>query len=69
VTVAFSQSSYTVSEGNPFARLEITKSGISQQEISIDIVLQEQTALGRDFSPYGITLYCPYGLTLYQPYP
>ena len=52
VTVAFSQPSYTVNEGNPFALLEITKSGVSQQEISINIVLQQQTAQGI----WGLTL-------------
>ena len=46
VTVEFSQSSYTANEGDRFVLLEISKNGISQEDVFVDVVLQDLTARG-----------------------
>ena len=46
VTVEFSQSSYTANEGDRFVLLEISKNGVSQQDVEVDVVLQDLTARG-----------------------
>ena len=46
VTVEFSQSSYIANEGDRFVLLEISKNGVSQQDVFVDVVLQDLTARG-----------------------
>ena len=46
VTVEFSQSSYTANEGDRFVLLEISKNGISQRDVFVDVVLRDLTARG-----------------------
>ena len=46
VTVEFIQSSYTANEGDGVVLLEISKNGLSQQDVVVDVVLQDLTARG-----------------------
>ena len=68
VTVEFIQSSYTANEGDGVVLLEISKNGLSQQDVVVDVVLQDLTARGGSPSFLPIILTPLYSVS-FSPFP
>lgn len=46
IIIGFGEAIYTVDEGSQFVGLNITKSGVSQQMFTVNIILQDRSAEG-----------------------
>ena len=47
VIIEFGQAIYTVDEGNEFVGLNITKSGETQEDFIVQVILLDRTAVGK----------------------